>query len=756
MLFNQTLTYISLFSGAGVGCYGLLEEGFECVATNEILEKRLNIQRINRKCKLDESYISGDIKKPETKEKILKQIGFYSKKFGNDRVDLVVATPPCQGMSVANHKKKNDEIKRNSLVVESVDLIKQIKPRFFILENVPSFYKTGCIDKNDNLLEIGSMIEQNLSGDYMLYDEVINFKNFGANSSRTRTLVIGVCKEFKDFTSALEFFPDFKQEKTLKEVIGSLKPLSWGEYDSADFYHSFRTYPKHMQEWIKDLKEGQSAFENTELNKKPHRIVGNKIVLNVSKNGDKYKRQKYHSVAPCIHTRNDQMASQNTIHPKDDRVFSIRELMLLMNIPSRFKWLDLELQELNALNQQEKEKISKQNEMNIRQSIGEAVPTIIFKQIAIKIKNFMSQTHLEPKEIIRLIDVHHLLEPQNLKRFILENQNKIARASLVSLAEMSNSKRIEKSAYFTNPFIINEIAKLLPSFKQESVTIIEPSAGCGNFLSALFKKYTSVKKVYLKCIDIDKNSLEILEILYKDCIPNNFEMELICKDFLAYECGKVECHFKQKDNLALITELLNLDLFPIKDSYMAYLKRDKSALERNPRTINRICGRLYEMGLNKIFEKCSEPKETNRQIGPMFKDWLNNKSLGVEPVDLNDFIANENDAILRASDNIMAEFAKSHLNYHHHKGLDFVARFNKKYIIGEAKFLTDFGGHQNAQFNDAISTIETPNIKAIKVAILDGVLYIESNNKMRKLLDTTYRNYNIMSALVLREFLYQI
>ncbi|WRA39301.1 DNA cytosine methyltransferase [Helicobacter pylori] len=264
MLFNQTLTYISLFSGAGVGCYGLLEEGFECVATNEILEKRLNIQRINNKCKFDEGYICGDIKELEIKEKILKRIEFYSKKFGNDRVDLVVATPPCQGMSVANHKKKNDEIKRNSLVVESVDLIKQIKPRFFILENVPSFYKTGCIDKNDNLLEIGSMIEQNLSGDYMLYDEVINFKNFGANSSRTRTLMIGVCKEFKDFTSALEFFPDFKQEKTLKEVIGSLKPLTWGEYDSADFYHSFRTYPKHMQEWIKDLKEGQSAFENVQ------------------------------------------------------------------------------------------------------------------------------------------------------------------------------------------------------------------------------------------------------------------------------------------------------------------------------------------------------------------------------------------------------------------------------------------------------------------------------------------------------------
>ncbi|GAA7231829.1 hypothetical protein ID0463_13060 [Helicobacter pylori] len=78
MLFDQTLTYISLFSGAGVGCYGLLEEGFECVATNEILEKRLNIQRINNKCKFNDGYSCGDSKKPETKEKILKQIEFSS------------------------------------------------------------------------------------------------------------------------------------------------------------------------------------------------------------------------------------------------------------------------------------------------------------------------------------------------------------------------------------------------------------------------------------------------------------------------------------------------------------------------------------------------------------------------------------------------------------------------------------------------------------------------------------------------------
>ncbi len=73
----------------------------------------------------------------------------------------------------------------------------------------------------------------------------------------------------------------------------------------------------------------------------------------------------------------------------------------------------------------------------------------------------------------------------------------------------------------------------------------------------------------------------------------------------------VEDAFNRKDNERLVDELLKMDLFPIKDSYIAYLKRDKSAVERNPKTINRIAGRLYDIGLNKIYEKCSEPKETN-------------------------------------------------------------------------------------------------------------------------------------------------
>jgi hypothetical protein len=218
----------------------------------------------------------------------------------------------------------------------------------------------------------------------------------------------------------------------------------------------------------------------------------------------------------------------------------------------------------------------------------------------------------------------------------------------------------------------------------------------------------------------------------------------------------VEKAFGDKDNTALLKNLVKLDLFPIKDSYIAYLRRDKTALERNPATAARLAGRLYEMGLDNIYARCSEPKETNRQIGPLFKRWLNKKALGIQPVKLEQFLATKENAILDASDAEMMAFAREHLNYKHKKGLDFVGRFNGKYVIGEAKFLTDFGGHQNAQFNDAIATINAKDVKAIKIAILDGVLYIKGKNKMYKDITGKLKNDNIMSALVLREFLYQL
>lgn len=219
---------------------------------------------------------------------------------------------------------------------------------------------------------------------------------------------------------------------------------------------------------------------------------------------------------------------------------------------------------------------------------------------------------------------------------------------------------------------------------------------------------------------------------------------------------EIEEYYRRQESLNLIRTLLKLDLFPIKDSYVAYLRRDPSSIERNPATIDRLCGRIYELGLDRLFTECTRPKETNRQIGPLFRRWLNRGVLGIKPVGIEEFLSSDGNAVLDAGDAEMMSFAREHLNYKHTKGLDFVGRFNGKYVIGEAKFLTDFGGHQNAQFNDAISTVSVKNVKAETVAILDGVLYIKGKHKMYREITGKYRKYNIMSSLVLREFLYQV
>lgn len=108
----------------------------------------------------------------------------------------------------------------------------------------------------------------------------------------------------------------------------------------------------------------------------------------------------------------------------------------------------------------------------------------------------------------------------------------------------------------------------------------------------------------------------------------------------------------------------------------------------------------------------------------------------------------------------MFSFAQKHLGYTHSKCLDFIGKFNNKYIVAEAKFLTDFGGHQNAQFNDAIATmLSTFNTDktVIPIAILDGVLYIRGGNKMyRTITKKLTDDQIIISAVLLRDYLFSI
>lgn len=185
------------------------------------------------------------------------------------------------------------------------------------------------------------------------------------------------------------------------------------------------------------------------------------------------------------------------------------------------------------------------------------------------------------------------------------------------------------------------------------------------------------------------NQSNYLDLLYKV-----YPMSVNLRRELSDDVQKnIQTHLNNKDGKNLLKLLLAQEIFPIKDSYVAYLKRDKTAIDRNPNTVNRLAGMLIEMGFDEILDKTTAPKETNRQIGPLFKNWINSGALGV-PItqNMSEFLDCQGNVIFNGSDKLMQDFATEYLGYMHNKGLDFIAKFNHQIIIAEAKFLTDFGG----------------------------------------------------------------
>ena len=505
-------TYISLFSSAGVGCFGFKKTGFQCVATNELLERRLNIQKINKKCKYEHGYIGGDITLKENQQLILDEIDFWKRKENITKIDVLMATPPCQGMSSANYKK-GDEIDRNSLVVGAIHLVKTIQPRVFIFENVRAFLTTMCIDKDDEALVISDCIDKNLSQDYNIFRRVVNFSEFGIPSSRPRTLVIGTLKSENNFTP-LNLFPLRSKVVTVREAIGDLKPLQFGERDPEDLYRSFRTYPQYMQEWIHDLGEGETAFNNSP-DKVPYKIVnGEKQILKSGFMGNKFCRMYWDRPAPCITTRNDQLASQSTIHPRDDRVLSIRELMRVMSIPEDFKW---------TLNESAND--IDDAETLIRQSIGEAVPTGIILQIANNINQMLDYDEFikNYRDDIAYPDSDNFY----INSFLYEKK----------LADVN-----ETGSFYTPQIVVyNTIKEYTP--KSETQRILEPAVGMGAFLPQFLRLIDTCKKVDFDLVDISYECLSLLKkALTKYSTNKAVRFNYINDDFLTHNFStKYDC-----------------------------------------------------------------------------------------------------------------------------------------------------------------------------------------------------------------------
>ncbi|NTU73502.1 hypothetical protein HGB07_05030 [Candidatus Roizmanbacteria bacterium] len=236
-----------------------------------------------------------------------------------------------------------------------------------------------------------------------------------------------------------------------------------------------------------------------------------------------------------MHTRNDILASQATIHPSDNRVFSIRELMRFMSIPQSFKWADDDINKLNISSQKEKIEYLKKHEINIRQSLGEAVPTAIFKSIAENIKKADNQKNFSLNQVKRIIERENLTVVDNLLNYIEKEQPSFTIAT--KIAELANAKRLDDAAFYTRQELCFNLVADLPDFKnKKTIRILEPSVGVGNFLPVIFEKYKHVETVKLDLVDINSDSIKTLKKLIKLLkVPSNFELRFINDNFLTKE-----------------------------------------------------------------------------------------------------------------------------------------------------------------------------------------------------------------------------
>ena len=239
----------------------------------------------------------------------------------------------------------------------------------------------------------------------------------------------------------------------------------------------------------------------------------------------------------------------------------------------------------------------------------------------------------------------------------------------------------------------------------------------------------------------DKNYLDQLQVIY-----SHEEGEREVKDKVI---EAIKESYNKKEEKELLNQLLGLEKFPYKDSYVGFLRKDRSAIERNPETVKRICNRLYAMGIDSVINGVKQSKEANTRRGNQFSDWTKTQ---FKSVGLDEFKASKTGIVLlKASELEAKDFCNKHLHVGITKRPDIVAKSGDKYVIGEAKFLSSTGGNQGRAFDDGIDMATNTDGSAYKVFILDGVIWIEKGSEQYKRIE--YATSAIFSVLLLNNFL---
>ena len=300
---------LSLFTNVGFNEYYLEKNDFKVVVANEILEDRVSFYK--RMYPNVPSVVCGDICKPNIRKKII----HACEEFGP--IDLIIATPPCQGMSIANAQKNGSDV-RNELIIQAMNIFSKVKPKYMLIENVPQMAKT-FINYRKKPMNIIDFIKSKLPEDFECRWDVLNGKNYGTAQSRSRSIcLISKNGEWQHPIPESEV-------KSLKSAIGHLPKLENNKASNIP-WHFCPNHNKNHVKWMSSTPEGDTAFNNkVDYPKKDGRRIKGFMTT--------YKRMKWNDPAPTVTMTNGSISSQNNVHPSDPRVLSVREVLSVCGLP---------------------------------------------------------------------------------------------------------------------------------------------------------------------------------------------------------------------------------------------------------------------------------------------------------------------------------------------------------------------------------------------------------------------------------------
>ena len=382
------LNAISLFSCGGIGDLALHASGFDVLLANELLQDRASVFKANYP---NVSMIVGDIY--DQKENILNELNTAHR---NKTVDLVFATPPCQGMSkngrgkLLNLLRKGERLpidERNLLIIPAVEIFLSSNAHTLVLENVPEMENTYIPhpDDKNRIIAILDYVSERLGNEFVRFYKVIDFADYGVPQSRQR--LISIFSRNKNLINSLKTYNTLLPEPThsknptmftkkwvtVHDVISHLPKLDAKNKETARCteipYHHVPILDEDKYLWVENTPLGKSAFDNQCINpqclyqKNPtHKAIKRNGINRsstetplyclkcnhllprpwVKDNNGKYrlmkgytsayKRMSWNMPASTLNQNLSYACSDNKLHPSQNRVLSLHEAMILHTI----------------------------------------------------------------------------------------------------------------------------------------------------------------------------------------------------------------------------------------------------------------------------------------------------------------------------------------------------------------------------------------------------------------------------------------